>query len=64
MNKPTNMIKEMLTTHIITHFFWLIKIHMRPSKFIWDAHDLVWPMLILTNQKECVAKCVLLAFLI
>jgi len=41
---------------------------MKPTKFIWDPHDLVRPMLILTNQKECVEKCelkyVLLAFLL
>jgi len=32
---------------------------MEPTKFIWDPHDLVGPMWILTNQKECVGKCVL-----
>jgi len=40
---------------------------MGPTKFIWDLHDLVGPMWILTNQRECVEKCVLegvlLAFL-
>jgi len=41
---------------------------MGSTKFIWDPHDLVGPMLILTNQRECVKKCVLkcvlLAFLV
>jgi len=41
---------------------------MGPTKFIWDPHDLVGPMWILTNQRKCVGKCVLecvlLAFLI
>ena len=54
-------------THFSTHSLWLIKIHMGPTKFIWDPHDLVGPMWILTNQRECVEKCVLecvlLAFL-
>jgi len=41
---------------------------MGPTKFIWDPHDLMGPVLILTNQKKCVEKCVLecvlLAFLL
>jgi len=32
---------------------------MGPTKYKWDPHDLVGPMWILTNQKECVRKCVL-----
>ena len=64
--------REMLATHLLTHTFqhslWLVKIHMGPTKFTWDPHDLVGPMWILTNQRECVRKCVLkgvlLAFLI
>jgi len=36
---------------------------MEPIEFIWDPHDLVEPMCILTNQKECIEECVLLAFL-
>jgi len=55
-------------THFSTHSLWLVKIHMGPTKFIWDLHDLVGLMWILTNQRECVGKCVLecvlLAFLI
>jgi len=60
-NTPSN-------THFSTHPFWLVKIHMGPTKLIWDPHDLVGPMWILTNQRECVEKCVLegvlLAFLL
>jgi len=55
-------IREMLATYILTHFsthsFWLVKIHMGPTKFIWDPHNLVGLMWILTNQRECVGKCV------
>jgi len=51
-----------------THSLWLVEIHMGPTKFIWDPHDLVGLMWILTNQRECVEKCVLegvlLAFLL
>jgi len=60
---------EIVATHLLTHTFQhtLIKIHMDPTKLIWDPHDLVRLMWILTNQKECVEKCViedvLLAFL-
>jgi len=40
---------------------------MGPTKYKWDPHDLVGLMWILTNQRECVEKCVLegvlLAFL-
>jgi len=46
-------------THFSTHSIWLVKIHMGPTKFIWDPHALVGPMWILTNQRECVEKCVL-----
>jgi len=59
-NTPSN-------THFSTHSLWLVEIHMGSTKFIWDPHDLVGPMWILTNQRECVEKCVLegvlLAFL-
>jgi len=45
----------------------LVKIHIGPTKYKWDPHNLVGPMWILTNQKECIKKCelegVLLAFL-
>ena len=55
-------------TYFSTHSLWLIKIHMGPTKFTWDPHDLVGPVWILTNQRECVEKYVLegvlLAFLI
>ena len=41
---------------------------MGPTKVIWDPHDLVGLMRVLTNQRECVEKCVLegvlLAFLL
>ena len=41
---------------------------MGSTKFIWDSHDLVRLMWILTDQKEYVEKyvlkCVLLAFLL
>jgi len=46
----------------------LVKIHMGPTKSCGSHINLVGPMWILTNQKECVKKCVLegvlLAFLI
>jgi len=51
-------------THLSTHSFWLVNIHMGPTKCIWDPHDLVGPMWILTNQsmgvcwKMCVRMCV------
>jgi len=45
-------------THFSTHSLWLVKIHTGPTKFIWDLHDLVRPVWILTNQRECVEKCV------
>ena len=32
---------------------------MGPTKFKWDPHVLVRPMRILTNQRDCVEKCVL-----
>jgi len=32
---------------------------MRPTKYKWDPHDLVGPMWILTNKKECFRKFVL-----
>jgi len=51
-NTPSN-------THFSTHSLWFVEIHMRSTKFIWDPHDLVGPMWILTNQRECVKKCVL-----
>jgi len=31
---------------------------MELTKFIWDPHDLVGLMSILTNQRVCVKKCV------
>jgi len=31
-NTPSN-------THFSTHSLWLVKIHMRPTKFIWDPYD-------------------------
>ena len=60
-NTPSN-------TYFSTHSLWLVEIHIGPTKFIWDLHDLVRPMWIWTNQRECVENCVLegmlLAFLI
>jgi len=47
----------MLATYLLTQIFqytlfdWL--------KFTWDPHDLMGFMWILTNQRECVRKCVL-----
>jgi len=46
-------------THFSIHSLWLVKIHMGPTKFIWDQYDLVGPMWVLTNQKECAEKYVL-----
>jgi len=41
---------------------------MGPTKYKWGPHDLVGPMWILIDQRECVRKCVLegvsLAFLL
>jgi len=57
-----NARRGMLATHILKHTFqhtWLVKIHMGPTKFTWDPHNLVEPVWILTNQRECVEKCVL-----
>jgi len=64
--------REMLATHLLTHTFqhslWLVKIHMGPTKSCGSHINLVGPMWILTNQRECVEKYVLegvlLAFLI
>jgi len=64
--------RRMLATHILTHIFqhslWLVKIHMGPTKSCGSHIHLVGPMWILTNQRECVDKCVLecvlLAFLL
>jgi len=53
------MLATEILTHFSTHSLWLVKIHMGPTKFIWDPHVLVEPMWILTNQRECVGKCVL-----
>jgi len=46
-------------THFSVHSLWLVRIHIGPIKIIWDPHDLVGLMWILTNQRECVEKCVL-----
>jgi len=54
-----NASNTLSNTHFSTHPFLLAKIHMGPTKLIWDPHDLVRPMWILTNQRECVEKCVL-----
>jgi len=60
-NTPSN-------THFSTHSFWLVKIHMGPTKSCGSHINLVGPMWILTNQRGCIEKCVLedvlLAFLI
>jgi len=61
--KERNASNKYFNTHISIKIFWLVNIDMRPTKFIWDPYDLVGPMWILTNKKECVEKCVLLAFL-
>jgi len=33
--------------------FLLVKIHMDLTKFIWDPHDLVWPVWVVTNKRVC-----------
>jgi len=53
----------MLTKHILTYILWLIKIHMGPTKSCGFHVNLVGLMWILTDQKECIKKCMLLAFL-
>jgi len=62
-----NTSNTLFNSYFSTHSLWLVKIYMGPTKLIWDPHDLVRPMWILTNQKKCVEKCVLegvlLAFL-
>jgi len=54
-------------THFSTHSLWLVKIYMGPTKSCGSYINLVGPMWFLTNQRECVEKCVLecvlLAFL-
>ena len=54
--------------HFSTYSFWFVKIHMGPIKSCEFHINLVGPMWILNNQKECVEKCVLecvlLSFLI
>ena len=54
-------------THFSIYCLWLVRIHIAPTKIIWDPHDFVGLMWMLTNQRECVEKCilecVLLAFL-
>ena len=62
-NWTRNVSNTHSNTHLSTHFLWLVNTHMGPTKCIWDPHDLVGPMWILTNQRKCVLKCVLLAFL-
>ena len=56
------------TTYFLTHSFWLVKIHMGPTIFLWDPHNLVGLMWIWINQREyvekCMLKCVLLTFLV
>ena len=55
-------------THFSTHSLWLVKVYMGPTKSCGSHINLMGPMWILTNQIECVEKCVLegvlLAFLI
>jgi len=55
---------EMLATHIWTHSLLLVKIHMCPTKSYGTRINLVVLMWVLTNQRESVEKCVLLAFLL
>jgi len=60
-NTPSN-------THFLTHYLWLVKIYMGSTKSCGSHINLVGPIWILTNQRECVEKCVLedvlLAFLL
>jgi len=53
----------MLGTHILTHtlFNWLKFTCDPPS--LYGSHMIWWDLGIVTNQGECVEKCVLLAFL-
>jgi len=55
-------------THFSTRSLWLVKIHMGPTKACGSHINLVGSMWILTNQieciKKCVLECVLLAFLL
>jgi hypothetical protein len=53
-----------VNTHFSTYSLWLVKFHMGPTKFIRVPHDFVGPMWILINQRGCIEKCVLLAFLL
>jgi len=46
-------------TYLLTHFCWLVKIHMNSTKLCGSYLNLVGLMWILTNQRECVKKYVL-----
>jgi len=65
--KKGNASNTHFNTHFSAHYLWLVKIHTRPTKYIWDPHDMTRLMWILTHQRECVEKCalkcMLLAFL-
>jgi len=51
-----NAIDTCFNIQFSTHSFWLIKIHMRPTKFMWDPHNLTGLVWILIIQKECIEK--------
>jgi len=46
-------------THFSTHYLWLVKSHMGPTKSCGSHINLEGPIWILTNQKKCVEKCML-----
>jgi len=50
--------KKNANTHFPIHSLWLVKIHMGPTKSCGSHINLVGPMWILTNQRECWKMCV------
>jgi len=52
-----NVSNTLSNTHFSTHFISLVKIHIGPTKSIWDPHNLMGPMRFL-SIKESVLKSV------
>ena len=53
------MLATYFNIYFSTHSFWLVKIHIGPTKSCGSHVNLIGPMWILTNQKECIEKYVL-----
>jgi len=54
-----NASNTLSNTQFSTYSFWMVKIHMSLTKSHGSQINLVDSMWILTNQNECVEKCVL-----